>query len=69
MNNQISIQAQNPTKKAIIQYLRKHRTSYLGEILKHLSLSYRKGYKYMEELKNEGLVENRVSPPKYNLVE
>jgi len=37
--------------------------------LKSLSLSYSKGYKYMEELKREGLVENRLSPPKYNLVE
>lgn len=69
MNTNVAIQIKHPTKRAIIQYLKKHKTSYLGEILKSLSLSYSKGYKYMEELKSEGLVENRLSPPKYNLVE
>ena len=69
MSANMSIPVENTTKRAILQYLKKHKTSYLGEILKNLSLSYTKGYKYMEELKNEGLVENRLSPPKYNLVE
>lgn len=69
MKGREEIRTENPTKWAIIQYLRKNKTSYLGEILKNLSLSYSRGYKYMEELKEEGLVENRLSPPKYNLCE
>ena len=58
---------QNPTKRAIVKFLTDNGVSYLGEIIKNLSLSYSSGYKYIEELKEEGFVDNTISPPKFNL--
>jgi len=59
----------NPTKKAILEFLSDSGMSYLGEIIKNLSLSYSKGIKNILEMKKEGLIDNNISPPKYNLVQ
>ena len=59
----------NPTKKAILEFLSDSGMSYLGEIIKNLSLSYSKGIKYIHEMKEEGLIDNSINPPKYNLVQ
>ena len=59
----------NPTKKAILEFLSDNGMSYLGEIIKNLSLSYSKGIKYIHEMKEEGLIDNSINPPKYNLVQ
>ena len=59
----------NPTKKAILEFLSESGMSYLGEIIKNLSLSYSKGIKNILEMKKEGLIDNSISPPKYNLVQ
>jgi len=58
---------QNPTKRAIVKFLTDNGVSYLGEIIKNLSLSYSSGHKYIEELKKEGFIDNTISPPKFNL--
>ncbi len=58
---------QNPTKRAIVKFLTDNGVSYLGEIIKNLSLSYSSGYKYIEELKKEGFIDNTISPPKFNI--
>jgi len=55
----------DPTKRAILSYLLENGVSYLGEILKHLAISYSRGYKYLEEMEREGLVETMTEPPKF----
>lgn len=57
----------NPTKRAILEFLSERGMSYLGEIIKNLSLSYSKGIKYINEMKEEGLIDNSINPPKYDL--
>lgn len=57
----------NPTKRAILEFLAERGMSYLGEIIKNLSLSYSKGIKYINEMKEEGLIDNSINPPKYDL--
>ena len=59
----------NPTKRAILEFLSDHRVSYFGEIIKNLSLSYSKGIKNILEMKKDGLIDNNINPPKYNLVQ
>ncbi len=59
----------NPTKKAILEFLADSGMSYLGEIIKNLSLSYSKGIKNILEMKKDGLIDNSINPPKYNLVQ
>ena len=59
----------NPTKKAILEFLPDSGMSYLGEIIKNLSLSYSKGIKCILEMKEEGLIDNSINPPKYDLVQ
>jgi len=59
----------NPTKRAILEFLSESEMSYLGEIIKNLSLSYSKGIKNILEMKKEGLIDNSINPPKYNLVQ
>ncbi|MCD6202116.1 MAG: hypothetical protein J7K46_09950 [Bacteroidales bacterium] len=55
------------TKEAILNYLRSHENSSLGEIVMNLSLSYTEGLNNLLELKNEGKVINNISPFKYRL--
>lgn len=57
----------NPTKRAILEFLSESGMSYLGDIIKNLSLSYSKGIKYINEMKEEGLIDNSINPPKYDL--
>jgi len=59
----------NPTKRAILEFLSESEMSYLGEIIKNLSLSYSKGIKNILEMKKDGLIDNSINPPKYNLVQ
>ena len=59
----------NPTKRAILEFLAESEMSYFGEIIKNLSLSYSKGMKHILEMKKEGLIDNSINPPKYNLVQ
>ena len=59
----------NPTKRAILEFLSESGMSYFGEIIKNLSLSYSKGITNILEMKKEGLIDNSISPPKYNLVQ
>ena len=56
-------------KKAILEFLADRGMSYFGEIIKNLSLSYSKGIKHILEMKEEGLIDNNINPPKYNLVQ
>jgi predicted ArsR family transcriptional regulator len=55
------------TKDAILNYLRTHENSSLGEIVMNLSLSYTDGLNNLLELKNEGKVTNNTSPFKYRV--
>ncbi len=55
------------TKEAILEYLKKHENSSLGEIVMNLSLSYTEGLNNLLELKNEGKVTNNTSPFKYRV--
>jgi predicted ArsR family transcriptional regulator len=55
------------TKEAILNYLRAHENSSLGEIVMNLSLSYTEGLNNLLELKNEGKVTNNSSPFKYRV--
>jgi uncharacterized protein YutE (UPF0331/DUF86 family) len=59
----------NPTKRAVLEFLSESGMSYLGEIIKNLSLSYSKGIKCILEMKKEGLIDNSINPPKYDLVQ
>lgn len=59
----------NSTKRAILEFLSDNGMSYLGEIIRNLSLSYSRGIRYIHEMKEEGLIENSINPPKYNLVQ
>ena len=56
-------------KKAILEFLAEREMSYFGEIIKNLSLSYSKGIKNILEMKKDGLIDNNINPPKYNLVQ
>lgn len=70
MNKYSKIQeTDNLTKKAILEFLSDRGRSYLGEIIRNLSLSYSKGIRYVHEMKEEGLIENSINPPKYDLVQ
>ncbi|GEM_PF-4338951 len=55
------------TKEAILDYLKRHENSSLGEIVMNLSLSYTEGLNNLLELKNEGKVTNNISPFKYRV--
>jgi len=55
------------TKETILNYLRNHENSSLGEIVMNLSLSYTEGLNNIMELKNEGKIINKISPFKYSL--
>jgi predicted ArsR family transcriptional regulator len=57
------------TKQAILKYLRRNGVSYLGEILKGLSISYSRGQRCLDELQAEGLVETMTEPPKFKVTE
>jgi len=57
----------DPMKKAIVRFLMEHDASYMGDIIKNLSVSYSKGQKLISELKQDGLIENRSRAPKYTL--
>ncbi|MBE9512249.1 MAG: hypothetical protein IMY71_15365 [Bacteroidetes bacterium] len=59
----------NPTKRAILEFLSDRGMSYLGDIVRNLSLSYSKGIKCINEMKEEGLIDNSINPPKYDLVQ
>ena len=60
---------QDDTKQAILKYLRQNGVSYMGEILKGLSISYSRGQKCLDELQAEGLVETMTEPPKFKVTE
>jgi len=55
------------TKEEILNYLKTHENSSLGEIVMNLSLSYTDGLNNLLELKNEGKVTNNSSPFKYRV--
>lgn len=57
----------DPTKKAIINFLREKDQSTYGEIIKNLSLSSTSGLKYINELKADGIISNKIKPPFYKL--
>ena len=54
------------TREVIVDYLRSHGNSSLGEIVMNLSLSYTEGLNNILELKQDGIVENQA-PFKYRL--
>jgi len=57
----------DPTKRAIIDFLKENDHSSYGEIIKNLSLSSSTGLKYINELKEEGIISNKIMPPFYKL--
>ena len=57
----------NPTKQEIIKILQENDLCSLGQIIKRLSISYSAGLKYILELKKEGIIDNNLMPPYFNL--
>ena len=57
----------DPKKQAIINLLRENDHCSYGEILKSLSLSPSKGSKIITELKEEGVISNKIMPPFFKL--
>jgi hypothetical protein len=61
------LKSEDPTKKAIIDFLRENEKCTYGEIIKNLSLSSTKGMKIINEMKEEGIISNKIVPPFYQL--
>ena len=59
--------SKDPDKQAIIDFLKEHEQCTYGEIIKSLSLSSTKGLKIINELKEEGIISNKIVPPFYQL--
>jgi len=57
----------DPKKQAIINLLRENDHCTYGEILQRLSLSPSIGSKYITELKEEGIISNKIMPPFFKL--
>ena len=57
----------DPKRQEIIDLLRKNDHCTYGEILKNLSLSPSKGSKIITELKEEGIISNKIMPPFFKL--
>ena len=57
----------NPTKQEIIKILQENDLCSLGQIIKRLSISYSAGLKYILELKKDGIIDNNLMPPYFNL--
>ena len=57
----------DPKKQAIVNLLRENDHCSYGEILKSLSLSPSKGSKIITELKEEGIISNKIMPPFFKL--
>lgn len=61
------LKSKDPTKQAIIDFLKENEQCTYGEIIKNLSLSSTKGLKIINELKEEGIISNKIVPPFYQL--
>ena len=57
----------DPTKRAIIDFLKENDHSTYGEIIKNLSLSSSNGLRHINELKEKGIISNKIMPPFYKL--
>jgi predicted transcriptional regulator len=57
----------DPKKQAIIDLLKEKDHCTYGEIIKRLSISSTSGIRYINELKNEGIISNKIMPPFYKL--
>ncbi len=61
------LRSKDPTKQAIINFLKEHEKCTYGEIIKNLSISSNSGMKIINELKEEGIISNKIMPPFYQL--
>jgi len=57
----------DPTERAIVDFLKKNDYSTYGDIIKNLSLSSSAGLKHIFELKEKGIISNKIKPPFYKL--
>jgi len=61
------LRSKDPARQAIIDFLKEHEQCTYGEIIKNLSLSSTKGLKIINEMKEEGIISNKIVPPFYQL--
>ena len=54
-------------RKKIISLLQAKGSLYLGDIIREISVSPQSGYKFIEELKEEGIIKNLQDSPKITL--
>ncbi len=63
----IGLAKSDPKKQAIINLLKENGHCSYGEILQKLSLSPSMGSRYITELKEEGVISNKIMPPFFKL--
>ena len=63
----ISIFGRDPAKQAIIDLLEEKDYCTFGEIIKNLNISTSRGSRYINELKKEGMISNKIMPPYFKL--
>jgi len=57
----------DPVKQAIIDLLEERDHCTFGEIIKDLNMSTSRGSRYINELKEEGMISNKIMPPYFKL--
>ena len=62
-----SIFGRDPAKQAIIDLLEEKDYCTFGEIIKSLNISTSRGSRYINELKEEGMISNKIMPPYFKL--
>ncbi len=63
-----NMEGMNETKMGIINLIDKKKSCSMGEIVSEFSLSYSKGYSYVEELKSKGIIIQNINEPvKYSI--
>ncbi len=63
----IGIFNRDPVKQAIIDLLEERDHCTFGEIIKDLNISTSRGSRYINELKEEGMISNKIMPPYFKL--
>lgn len=63
----IGIFSRDPVKQAIIDLLEERDHCTFGEIIKDLNISTSRGSRYINELKEEGMISNKIMPPYFKL--
>ena len=63
----IGLLSRDPVKQAIIDFIEERDHCTFGEIIKNLNLSTTSGSRYINELKEEGRISNKIMPPYFKL--